>query len=209
LHSSRWSVGNGDASSLVDGPVLLRCLLDYGARNPRRHSTHSDRDPRSDSITILCGGWSAIESGEPGTGHSARCVPKQRPSKSRHCIDARSDDSPRSRPHDPTAPALCGARIPSIPGLPRLPGLDSATQRAASLNLDPLASVARQPGRKDSLARYPLSGRRDLRVPWGILRRVPCARRNSRHRKPIWPAALEATVPATARRKRPNTVPRH
>ena len=206
MHSSRWSVGNGDASSLVDGPVLLRCLRDSGARNPRCDSTHSDRGPRSYSITILCGGWSAIESGEPGTGHRARCVPKQRPSKSRHCIDARSDDSPRSRPHDPTAPALCGA---GIPGLPRLPGLDSATQRSASLNLDPLASVARQPGRRDSLARYRLSGRRDLRVPWGILQRVPCARRNSRHRKLIWPAALEATDPVMARRKWPNTVPWH
>lgn len=206
MHSSRWSVGNGYASSLVDGPVLLRCLRDSGARNPRCHSTHSDRDPRSDSITILCGGWSAIEFGEPGTGHSARCVPKQRPSKSRHCIDARSDDSPRSRPHDPTAPALCGT---GIPGIPRLSGLDSASQRSASLNLDPLASVARQPGRRDSLARYRLSGRQDLRVPWGILRRVPCARRNSRHKKPTWPAALEATDPAMARRKWPNTVPRH
>ena len=190
----------------MDGPVLLRCLRDSGARHPRRHSTHSDRDPRSDSITILCGGWSAIEFGEPGTGHSARCVPKQRPSKSRHCIDARSDDSPRSRPHDPNAPALCGA---GIPGIPRLSGLDSASQRSASLNLDPLASVARQPSRRDSLARYRLSGRQDLRVPWGILRRVPCARRNSRHKKPTWPAALEATDPAMARRKWPNTVPRH
>jgi hypothetical protein len=190
----------------VDGPVLLRCLRDSGARHPRRHSTHSDRDPRSDSITILCGGWSAIEFGEPGTGHSARCVPKQRPSKSRHCIDARSDDSPRSRPHDPTAPTLCGA---GIPGIPRLSGLDSASQRSASLNLDPLASVARQPGRRDSLTRYRLSGRRDLRAPWGILRRVPCARCNSRHKKPIWPAALEANDSAMARRKWPNTVPWH
>ena len=136
MHSSRWSVGNGDASSLVDGPVLLRCLRDSGARHPRRHSTHSDRGPRSDSITILCGGWSAIEFGEPGTGHSARCVPKQRPSKSRHCIDARSDDSPRSRPHDPTAPTLCGA------GIPRLSGLDSASQRSASLSGDSARATA-------------------------------------------------------------------
>lgn len=190
----------------MDGPVLLRCLRDSGARNPRRHSTHSDRGPRSDSITILCGGWSAVESGEPGTGHCARCVPKQRPSKPRHCIDARSDGSPRSRPHDPTAPAVCGA---GIPDLPSLPGLDSATQRSASLNLDPLASVARQPGRSDSLARYRLSGRRDLRAPWGFPQWVPTARRSFCHRKPIWPAALDATDPAKARRKWPNTVPRH
>ncbi len=206
MHSSRWSVANGHASSLLDGSVLLRCLRDSGSRNPRRHSTHCDCGPRSDSITILCGGWSAIESGKPGIGHSARCVPKQRSSKPRHCIDARSDGSPRIRRHDPTAPAVCGAGIPGIPGLP---SLDSVTQRSASLNLDPLASVARQRGRSDSPARYRLSGRRDLRARWGIPQCVPNEGHNSPQRKPIWSAALDATDPAIARRTRPNAVPRH
>ena len=124
LHSCRWSVANGDASSLLDGPVLLRSLRDTGARNPRRDSTHSDRDPRSDSITILCGGWSDIESGEPGTGHSARWVPKRRPGKPRHCIDARSDGSPRSLPYHSTFPQGCDNSLPSS---------DTAKQGSASV----------------------------------------------------------------------------
>ena len=124
LHSCRWSVAKGDESSLVDGPVLLRSLRDTGARNPRRDSTHSDRCPRSDGLTILCGRWSAIESGQPNSGHSARCVSKRRPGKPRRCIDARSDGSFRSPPYHSTFPQGCGNS---------LPGSDTAKQGSASV----------------------------------------------------------------------------
>ena len=124
LHSCRWSVANGDASSLLDGPVLLRSLRDTGARNPRRDSTHSDRCPRSDGLTILCGGWSAIESGQPNSDHSARCVSKRRPGKPRRCIDARSDGSFRSPPYHSNFPQGCDDS---------LPGSDTAKQGSASV----------------------------------------------------------------------------
>lgn len=124
LHSCRWSVDKGSESSLEDGPVLLRSLRNTGARNPRRDSTHSDRCPRSDGLTILCGRWSAIESGQPNSDHSAWCVPEQRPCEPRRCIDARSDGSLRSLPDHSTFPQGCDNRLPSS---------DTAKQGSASV----------------------------------------------------------------------------
>lgn len=130
LHSNRSSVPKAYESSLVVGPVFVRSLHGTGARNPRCHSSNSDRGPRSDGLTILCGRWSAIESGQPGSGHSTWGLPEQCPGKPRYGSDARSDGSPRKRTERSIEPPELSTQEPRLLGLP---SRENARQRPTSL----------------------------------------------------------------------------
>lgn len=143
LHSSCRSVAKVYETPVVDGPLFLCSLRVTGARNPRCHSTDSHRDPRSDGLTILCGWWRTIESGQPGSGHRAWGFPEQRPGKPRYRSDARSDGSPRKRTDCSTEPPGNCAQEAQLLGLP---GSDRGSQRAASLSSDRLSPRDRNPG---------------------------------------------------------------
>lgn len=118
LHSSRRGVTNSHETPVVDGPLFLCSLRVTGARNPRCHSTHSHRDPRSDGLTILCGRWRAIKSGQPGSGHSAWGFPEQCPGKPRYRHDGSSDGSPRKRTKSSIEPPRRSAKEPWLFSLP-------------------------------------------------------------------------------------------
>ena len=130
---------------MVDGPLFLRSLCVTGARNPRCHSTHSHRDPRSDGLTILCGRWRAIESGQPGSGHSAWGFPEQRPRKPRCRSDDPTNGSLRKRTDCSNEPPGRCAEDAQLLGLP---GSDPSGQRTASLSPDPLGSLDSHQGCK-------------------------------------------------------------